>query len=263
MNTTAKPITAHPLAVRHAALVLWTDAFWNDDADSTFWDKTGKSPNTVFGQQLMDRPTPLMPESYVAEIGDMILRVEKVWGRTVEDVAAEMETDVRDLASDIAMECCGFGVGPEDRKGFPASLKNLRRNAFSCRENPAHGDIPDFNPDDFLIEGYHPAEYASFWGDDKSNAEFYNFYGYLDRDADWYFKALGVIEKQIQQTSMDGERQSLRKKNLSGLRKLYELTRIAAVNATGNETIARMSLTAKDTMSKVLNSAVKKAKKRK
>lgn len=227
MTTATQSISAHPLAIRHAALVLWVDAFWDDEAERKFTQRTGWSAHELFGQQLMDRPTPQMPENYVAEIGHWMAQAEKEWGRTIPDVAEEMDYPIRDLACDIAMSIAGYGVGPEDRQGFP---KELKRKIQYRRENPANGSIPDLRIADLVIENYHPRDYAAQWGDDKTNQMFYNFSNMFDAEESWYVDALLKIRQEI---TFAGDRsnkisKSKRAQNTRGLTRLFNNVKVGS-----------------------------------
>ncbi len=233
MTTTPESISAHPLAIRRAALVLWVDAYWNDDAERAFQNKTGKSAREVFGQQLMDRPTPQMPEEYVSKIEELLVAVEKAWGRTLPDVAAEMERDVRDLAYDCAMSAVGHGVGPDDRDGFPDALRDI--DIPRC-DGPTDMYLPAFRIEDVMVGTkvrgfYSPSEYAAQYGDGRSNALFYSFGQMFDAPEAWYLEALPKIIK---------ERRTHESKR--GLKRLFDITKAAGMNAIGSPAIANIQL---------------------
>lgn len=241
MNIVASnSISEHPLAIRHAALVLWTDAYWDDIAERIFLRRTGWSAHEIFGQQLMDRPTPQMPEEYVAEIASWLVQAEQVWGRTLPDVATQMERDIRDLAYDVAMEIAGYGVGPGDRDGFPNELED---KDLPSEENPAHGYIPDMRTADLLVENCHPRDYAAQWGDTKTNQAFYNFTNMFDESETWYIETLLKIRLEfIYVSGNTASRIGERRKNMLGLTRLFNITKAAGMNAIGSEAIAKIQL---------------------
>lgn len=189
MNTTIPA-----LAVRHAALCLWADAFWDDTAEKAFIKIHGEKAWQQLPRNILDRPLPPMTEAHVDEILNTLLSAQLIWGRLLSEIADEVGVKIEDLCYSICMKACGHGVGPDDYETWPESLECAKIPRI---ENPAYGELPDTEPfiQTCMIDGSLPRDYSSQWGSSNGTGPlFYNFGGGYLKEAAEYDRTLDAID---------------------------------------------------------------------
>lgn len=231
-------IQAHKPSIRHAALCLWADAVWSDDAMKAFSDLHGViGAQEAFGREITKWPLPPMEDEYVADIAEILEKTETAWGRSLSEIAEEIGEDIDDLCYSICMQSCGHGVGPNDYPNWPDSL-DCRK--IPRKENPAYFYIAD--PEDWaklcVIEGQDVRSYSASWGAGIGTGPmFYNYASgsLTPAEYDAFLDAIDeVIEIQKVWKGTDSEREYIA--HGDNLRKLYNHVLWERINRLGRVT---------------------------
>jgi hypothetical protein len=238
-------IQAHKSSIRHAALCLWADAVWTDEAMNAFVKESGNSsPMLSWGREITNWPLPPMPDEFVAVCAETLEKAENAWGRSLSEIADEIGESLDDLCYSICMQAVGHGVGPNDYVNWPISLDT---DEIPRIENPALGYLP-YDPEQWaklclVTDGkdvVNIRDYSACWGRYKGDGPL--FYNYASHDlyiAEEYDSLLTAIDHRIEEVQSSADMRNSQTEvdqDVSNLTRLYNFVLWERINLFGRVT---------------------------